>query len=121
MTKKKNNKKKLQSNENKVVKQRMKIDVTLKEKCFRYYAKGLTAKEVAKLFDLSFRTVQNWQLEHKWNDKLNPTNIKLRCYELKNKGMSYKEISNLLTLSVSTIQRHIKATEKHNENGINKL
>jgi len=111
MTKKKNNKKKLQSNENKVVKQRKKIDVTLKDKCFRYYAKGLTAKEVAKLFDLSFRTVQNWQLEHKWNDKLNPTNIKLRCYELKNKGMSYKEISNLLTLSVSTIQRYIKTIE----------
>lgn len=107
-----------QSNENKEVAKRLKIDKEIKEKAFLYYAKGLTCKEVAKLLDLSFRTVQNWQTEEKWTEKLNPNSIKEKCFELKTKGMSYKEVSKMLKISISTVQRYVnevKKTDKSNE------
>lgn len=83
------------------------INKELKQRAFNYYAKGLTAKEVAKLLDLSFRTVQNWQTDEKWTEKLNPDSIKQKCYELKNKGLTYKKLSEMFELSVSTVQRYV--------------
>lgn len=95
------------------------ITKEIKDKAFYYYAKGLTCKEVAKLLDLSFRTVQNWQTEEKWTEKLNPNSIKEKCFELKKKGMSYKEVSKMFKISVSSVQRYVsevKKTEKTEKN-----
>ena len=79
----------------------------LKESAFNYYAKGLTAKEVAKLLDLSFRTVQNWQTNERWTEKLNPDSIKQKCYDLKIKGITYKELTKMFNISISTVQRYV--------------
>ena len=94
--------------ENKHIKKRTTIEKNIKEKAFLYYAKGLTVKEVGKLLDVSYRTIQNWQVDEKWTDKLSPDNIKLKCVMFKEKGLTYKEISHLLKISTSTIQRYIK-------------
>ncbi len=100
--------------ENKAVKPKMKIESELKEKCFLYYCKGLTVKEVAKLFDLSFRTVQNWQTSEKWTEKQNPNSLKVKCYEMHtDKGMTYKEIAKILNLSVATVYRYVKEAKTH--------
>ncbi len=41
----------------------------IKEVAFGYYSKGLTAKEIGKLLDLSFRTVQNYMSSENWKSK----------------------------------------------------
>ena len=105
-------KKALKSNENKEIAKRLKIDKETKDKAFLYYVKGLTCKEVAKLLDLSFRTVQNWQSLEKWTEKLNPDSIKNKCFELKTKGISYKEIAKMFSISVSTVQRYVNESKK---------
>lgn len=38
-------------------------------KAFEYYCKGLNSKEIAKLLDCSFRTVQNYMSAEKWKEK----------------------------------------------------
>jgi uncharacterized protein YjcR len=39
------------------------------KKAFEYYCKGLTSKEIAKLLDCSFRTVQNYMSAENWKEK----------------------------------------------------
>lgn len=113
-TKKSTSKDKLQNNENKEVAKRSKITTEIKDKAFYYYSLGLTCKEVSKLIDIPFRTVQNWQTENKWTEKLNPNSIKEKCFELKIKGISYKEISKMFKISVSSVQRYVNEVKKNN-------
>lgn len=40
-----------------------------KEKAFEYYCKRLNSKEIAKLLDCSFRTVQNFMSAENWKEK----------------------------------------------------
>lgn len=39
------------------------------KKAFRYYCFGLTSKELAKLFDVSFRTVQGLMSRENWKQR----------------------------------------------------
>lgn len=39
------------------------------KKAFRYYCLGLTSKEIAKLLDCSYRTVQNYMSSENWKEK----------------------------------------------------
>jgi uncharacterized protein YjcR len=41
----------------------------IKEKAFEYYCLGLNSKEISKLLDLSFRTVQNYMSADGWKEK----------------------------------------------------
>jgi hypothetical protein len=43
----------------------------LKAKAYKYYCKGLNSKEIAKLLNISFRTVQNWIYRSNWKAKRN--------------------------------------------------
>ncbi len=38
-------------------------------KAFKYYCKGLNSKEIAKLLNCSFRTVQNYMSAENWKEK----------------------------------------------------
>ncbi|PID95429.1 MAG: hypothetical protein CSA94_01660 [Bacteroidetes bacterium] len=38
-------------------------------KAFEYYCKGLNSKEIAKLLDCSYRTIQNYMNTEKWKQK----------------------------------------------------
>jgi DNA-directed RNA polymerase specialized sigma24 family protein len=42
-------------------------------KAFKYYCLGLNSKEIAKLLDCSFRTVQNYMNVEKWKQKRDKT------------------------------------------------
>jgi len=48
------------------MKNKTKIDST---KAFKYYCLGLNSKEIAKLLNCSFRTVQNYMSTEKWKQK----------------------------------------------------
>lgn len=39
---------------------------TDKQKAFKYYCLGLNSKEIAKLLDCSFRTIQNYMSVENW-------------------------------------------------------
>lgn len=39
------------------------------KKAFNYYCKGLNSKEIAKLLDCSYRTVQNYMSAEDWKEK----------------------------------------------------
>lgn len=40
-----------------------------KTKAFEYYCKHLNSKEIAKLLECSFRTVQNYMSTENWKEK----------------------------------------------------
>ncbi|WP_185145049.1 helix-turn-helix transcriptional regulator [Apibacter muscae] len=41
------------------------------QKAFKYYCLGLNSKEIAKLLDCSYRTVQNYMSAENWKEKRN--------------------------------------------------
>lgn len=45
-----------------------KLDID-KAKAYEYYCKGLTSKEIGKLLDCSFRTIQNYMSAENWKLK----------------------------------------------------
>lgn len=45
-------------------------------KDYKYYCLGLNSKEIAKLLDCSFRTVQNYMNTENWNDRRKKNNCK---------------------------------------------
>jgi DNA-directed RNA polymerase specialized sigma24 family protein len=45
-------------------------------KAFKYYCLGLNSKEIAKLLDCSFRTIQNYMNDENWKQKRNLKNNK---------------------------------------------
>ncbi len=51
----------------------MKIDT---KKAFAYYCMGLNSKEIAKLLNCSFRTIQNYMSAEKWNEKRKSSRLK---------------------------------------------
>ena len=46
------------------------------KKAFKYYCLGLNSKEIAKLLDYSFRTIQNYMNAENWKQKRNSINAK---------------------------------------------
>jgi uncharacterized protein YjcR len=46
------------------------------KKAFKYYCLGLNSKEIAKLLDCSFRTIQNYMNAENWKQKRNSINAK---------------------------------------------
>lgn len=40
-----------------------------KQKAFKYYCKGLNSKEIAKLLNCSYRTIQNYMSAENWKAK----------------------------------------------------
>ncbi|MGJ1191820.1 helix-turn-helix transcriptional regulator [Sphingobacterium siyangense] len=39
------------------------------KRAFEYYCKGLNSKEIAKLLDCSYRTVQNYMSAENWKER----------------------------------------------------
>ena len=40
-----------------------------KRQAFKYYCMGLTSKEISKLLDCSYRTIQNFMSADNWKEK----------------------------------------------------
>ncbi len=85
-----------------------KQDTHRKQKAFYYYSLGLNSKEIAKLLDISHRTIQGYMQKEQWKKKLNPTPIKQKAYKLHKAGYTYNEIAKLFNKSTNTIYYWIK-------------
>lgn len=80
----------------------------LKAKAFAYYCKGLNSKEIGKLLDVSYRTVQNWMYADGWKAKRQPTPLKKRVLHLHKQGFSYNSIADILNVSRSSVYNWLK-------------
>ena len=85
----------------------------LKNKAFQYYCKGLNSKEIGKLLNLSYRTIQGYMSKENWKAKRSPTPIKRLAYDLHLKGLSYNGIAKTLHVSRSTIYNWITETKQN--------
>jgi len=88
---------------------------TTKQRAFYYYSLGLNSKEIAKLLDVSPRTIQGYAYRGNWKNKINPTPLKQRVFELHRKGISQPQIAKLLNVSRTTIYLWLKEVKQANE------
>lgn len=82
----------------------------IKKKAYQYYLKGLNSKEIARLLNISFRTVQNYMSVGKWKQKRQPTNLQFEVLKLYESGLSYNEIAQQLNISRATVYNYLKKT-----------
>lgn len=80
----------------------------IRNRAFQYYCKGLNSKEIGKLLDISYRTIQNWMSADNWKNKRSPTPVKQKALGLYNDGFSYKSIAKMLNVSRTTVYLWIK-------------
>lgn len=74
------------------------------EKVKRYYTMGLTYCEIAKLLDVSSRTIQRHITATELKKEINePTNLQKKAFELSAKGFSYSEIAERLNVTKTTV------------------
>lgn len=85
---------------------------TTKQRAFKYYCMGLNSKEIAKLLDLSYRTVQNYMSQDQWKAKRNPMGLPVIVLKLCRNGMSYRQIGNHLNISRSKVYRCLQEMKK---------
>ena len=77
-------------------------------KAYRYYLKGLTARETAILLNVSERTIQRWKSGYGFADIAQPKALQQRAADLKKAGLSYTEIARALTVSRTTVYNYLK-------------
>lgn len=87
-------------------------------KAYKYYLKGLTARETAKLLNVSERTVQRWKSEHGFADIAQPKALQQRAVELKKSGLSYQEIARALKVSRSSVYNYLKKGKEPVKRGV---
>jgi transposase len=86
-----------------------------KSRIWKYYNMGLTCPEIARLMDLSTRTVQRSLKEVKKDAQPRPIKAReLKALELHRTGYSYTEIARRLKVSKTTVylwhRKHAKVS-----------
>lgn len=82
------------------------------DQAYKYFLKGLKAWEIAKLLDVSERTVQRWIAENDFKVAAEPKTISERVFELSKKGLSYTTIAKALKVSKGTVYNYMRAIKK---------
>lgn len=81
-----------------------------KAKAYKYYCKGLNSKEIAKLLDMNFRTVQQWMNSEQWKAKATPKGLTAQIQKCRKNRLTHSEIAKALHISISTVYRHLKTS-----------
>ncbi|GGB01808.1 hypothetical protein GCM10011511_26270 [Puia dinghuensis] len=81
-------------------------------RAYHYHLKGLTARETAKLLDVSTRTVQRWASEYRFKEKARPDTLQQRAAQLRKQGFSYQEIAATIRKSRTTVYNYLKAAKR---------
>lgn len=84
--------------------------LTREQEAYRFYMMGLNSKEIAKLLDVSFRTVQGYMSRGRWKEKREPEAIKYEAVKLYQLGFTYVEIAKRLSVSRTTAYNYLKHT-----------
>lgn len=75
---------------------------------YKYYLRGFTAKETAKMMDVSERTVRRWAVGYDFERNAKPTPFGERVAELRKKGLSYATIAQRLKCCKTTVYNHVR-------------
>jgi transposase len=86
-----------------------------KAKAYKYFCMGLNSKEIAKLLDISFRTVQAYMSADSWKKKQKPENLKFEALKLYELGNSYEQIAQILNVSRTSVYLYLKQTRTYIE------
>lgn len=84
------------------------FQVDLEVQAFKYYAMGLTCREVGKLLDLSERTVERYSQKNRWRERVSGKTVEERAYELHQAGKTYAEVAESLNVSKGTVFNYLK-------------
>ena len=90
----------------------MRAKRTKEKEVFRYFLLKLTNKEIAKLTDLSVRTIQRIIIDGKFKERLKPIPIAVKARELKDSGMTYVEVAKALKCSKTSVYNWLKQVSK---------
>lgn len=96
---------------NDITEQKTTLQSLLIGKCYQYHLKGLTAKEIGKLLDLSERTVQRWAKDGNFKELAAPTTLQTKAVALYNKGLSYSQIAATLNVCKTTVYNYLKVSK----------
>lgn len=86
-------------------------------RAYNYYLKGLTAKEIGKLLDISQRTVQRWSAQYDFEGLAGVPELETipqKAVRMAAAGLSYTEIGKKLRRCKATIYNYVKATKQTN-------
>jgi len=84
--------------------------LTREQEAYRFYMMGLNSKEIAKLLDVSYRTVQGYMSRGRWKEKREPEALKYEALKLYQLGFTYIEIAKRLSVSRTTAYNYLKHT-----------
>lgn len=85
-------------------------------KAYKYFLMGLNSKEIAKLLDISFRTVQGYMSRGKWKEQRKADNLKHEVLKLYESGETYNEIAEKLKISRTSVYNKLKQSRLFKEN-----
>lgn len=78
------------------------------KQAYRYFVMGLTAREIAKLTELSNRTIERYISLGDWKRPTDTRSLEVKVLELVQSGKSYSEASKILGVSKTTIYNYLK-------------
>lgn len=81
---------------------------TKENEVYRYFILRLTNKEIAKLTDLSERTVQRMIKDGHYKELIEPQPIAEKAQGLRNKGLTYVAIAKALKCSKTSVYNYLK-------------
>ena len=77
-------------------------------KAYGYYLKGLNAKEIGKLLDISARTVQRYMKDNNFKEHANPLTVEQKAHDLYTKGLTYRQIAKAIGKSRTTVYYYLQ-------------
>lgn len=85
---------------------------TKESEVYRYFMLRLTNKEIAKLTDLSERTIQRMIKDGHYKELAAPQPIAEKARSLRSKGLTYVAIAAALKCSKTSVYNYLKRSSK---------
>lgn len=85
----------------------MNKESTRENKVYKYYLLGLNNKEIAKLLEVSEKTIQRIIKNGNFKELSKPVSISEKAKELRKKGLTYTQISKALKRSKTSIYNYL--------------
>lgn len=93
----------------------MALSTKQKKKAYNYYLMGLNSKEIGKLLDVNFRSIQHLAKVENWKQTDQKDKAKAAALDLYQSGKTYNEIADRLGVGRTTVYKWLKETREFKE------